>query len=218
MMLPPNGYYEFELKGRSSGQIRRRIASLKRRMSHLKRTMEHPYYRPTYCPTEATQLAYTRMYLEVAKAALNATGEEYEPTEAELSAMYFKNGIESISRITLAVKDLSDGTCAEYIARLGDRLDLEVNADRGISISDNRPLSRKEFLSSLDTLHIGEWRRKYGTARYGVIIFGGTSWSINIEYRDGRPSFVSGGCNAHPHNFGEFAELFGIVRTWSPAC
>ena len=210
MMLAPNGYYEFELEGRSRGHIRRRISSLKRRMSHLKRTMEHPYYKPTYCPTEATQLAYLRMYLDVAKVALLAKGEEYEPTAAELAAMDFEDGIDNISKITLTFKDMSDGSCAEYIATLDDKLRLEVNDDGGVLLSDNRPLSKKEFLGSLDSLHIGEWRKKYGTARFGVVIFGGASWSVNIEYRDGRPPFVSGGCNAYPYNFGKFAELFGL--------
>ena len=44
MMISPEGYYEFYLKGKTQEQIKSTIRGLKNEIGYLKNVMEHPDY------------------------------------------------------------------------------------------------------------------------------------------------------------------------------
>ena len=86
MMICPETFYEYNLKGKTVDQIMTVIRSLKQQIGKLKNTMEHPDYVSMICPSESTQLWCTRLYLERAKEALVEAGGTYIPSQAELKA------------------------------------------------------------------------------------------------------------------------------------
>jgi len=79
MMISPETYYEFELKGKTAAEIEKEIQSLRKTISDLKYRMEDPAYKPSMvCPSDDTVLYWTREYLAMAKKALLEAGGEYE--------------------------------------------------------------------------------------------------------------------------------------------
>ena len=51
MMISPETYYEFELKGKTAAEIEKEIQSLRKTISDLKYRMEDPAYKPSMvCP------------------------------------------------------------------------------------------------------------------------------------------------------------------------
>ncbi|MBR2870919.1 MAG: hypothetical protein IKB98_06065 [Clostridia bacterium] len=68
--------------------------------------------------------------------------------------------------------------------------------------------TKQEFLSQLERLHIGEWRKSYYPNRFGVSVLDGEEWVLNIEYSDGKKAKY-GGQNAYPYNYEELLELLG---------
>ena len=87
MMISPETYYEFELKGKTAAEIEKEIQSLRKTISDLKYRMEDPAYKPSMvCPSDDTVLYWTREYLAKAKHALLEAGGEYEEI-AEVKAL-----------------------------------------------------------------------------------------------------------------------------------
>ena len=69
---------------------------------------------------------------------------------------------------------------------------------------------KDSFLAALKTLHIGEWRRRYSTERFGYEVCDGTQWELEFEYNNGHKPVRFNGDNSYPYNFGKFKKLFGI--------
>lgn len=69
------------------------------------------------------------------------------------------------------------------------------------------------MLSALSELHIGEWRRRYSTERFGYYVLDGTHWSLEFEYNNGRKSTRFSGDNSYPYNFDKLELLFGIEKS-----
>lgn len=69
MIVSPETYYEYEIKGKTQEQILYLIVKLKRNMAQLKRNLEYPYY--GVINTDAlTQLSFIRKYIDRAKETL----------------------------------------------------------------------------------------------------------------------------------------------------
>lgn len=69
MMVSPETYYEYQIKGKTREQILYLIVKLKRNMAQLKRNLEYPYC--GVIDTDAlTQLSLIRMYMDRAKETL----------------------------------------------------------------------------------------------------------------------------------------------------
>lgn len=113
MMMSPESYYEYCLKGKSEKEILSEIRKLKRRISRLKRTMEHPnYYKRNVNidPSEDVRIHWNREYLKKAKEALADVGGTYKPSRAELRAETFDNRI--------AGKALEQAFCCVKLSRI----------------------------------------------------------------------------------------------------
>lgn len=103
MMISPEGFYEYNLKGKSATEIIKVIGQLKREIGRLKNIMEHPEYEQTICPSEDVQIYCTREYLKMAKQVLADMGEAYSHSAAEKEAMVFDENIPYISKIVFSI-------------------------------------------------------------------------------------------------------------------
>lgn len=213
MMIGPETYYEFNIKGKTEEQILRKVKSLKSEIAKLKKAMEHPEYAPTMYPTEGTRLWCTREYLKRTKQALADMGKPYIPNSVEKRIIDFDNNIKNISVITFRIGGFFS-PWTDYIVRIGEKLQFEVNnvilpeVEKPID-TEYEETEVEEFLSAFADLHIGEWRRHYDLTRYGYFVCDGTQWELTIEYNNGRKPETYSGDNAYPYNFESFVEMMG---------
>lgn len=214
-MISPEGYYEMELKGKSAEEIAKKIRGLKNEIGHLKKAIEVQHYgsKTGFYPDMRTQLWSARLYLERAVAAYEETGETYQPSKAEQRAATFDEAIPTITRITVTLGGHFDGFETHTITLTDDHLRLDVEHSMypkpsNFYIEPDYLLTKEEFLDGLRDLHIGEWRRHYNSVDYGWYILDGTSWTLTIEYADGR-KIEREGSNAFPYNFDRLCELVG---------
>jgi hypothetical protein len=218
MMMSPEAYYEFHLKGKDEERILRAIRGLKREMGHLKNVMEHPDYdkTPHIMPSESTRLSCKRLYFEEAKRALAEEGGTYQPSQAELKAAAFDENIPYISKLVFSIGDFCTGHETTTI-RLDEKHlyktveGFPILTPSNFHIPPDYPRGKDEFLRSLAKLHIGEWRSSYTLKRFGYYVCDGTQWELDIFFSNGHKPVHIYGDNAYPYNFREFQELMGRV-------
>ena len=215
MMICPETFYEYNLKGKTVDQIMTVIRSLKQQIGKLKNTMEHPDYVSMICPSESTQLWCTRLYLERAKEALAEAGGTYIPSQAELKAAEFDDNIPYINKIVFSIGGYFQGNETRTISIDENNLHLWVAhslipTPSNFEIEKDFPMGKQAFLDGLQDLHIGEWRKNYNLKRFGYMVCDGTQWELEIHYSNGKKSSVIYGDNAYPYNFDKLQELFGI--------
>ena len=79
---------------------------------------------------------------------------------------------------------------------------------------DNQESCTKDaFIAALNNLHIGEWRRRYSTKRFGYMVLDGTQCELEFEYSNGHKAVKFDGDNSYPYNFDKFQMLLGIDIT-----
>lgn len=216
MMICPETFYEYNLKGKNAEQIMSAIRGLKQEIGHLKKTMEHPDYAPTMYPTEDTRLWCTRMYLERAKQALTEVGGTYEPSQSELKAEEFENNIPFISKLVFSIGGYFSGNETYTVMIEDEHLRLWVSHSNiptpsNFDIEQDYPMSKEEFIDGMMDLHMGEWRRNYNLKRFDYVVMDGTQWELEIEFNNGKKPVRFYGDNAYPYNFDKFQELLGIA-------
>lgn len=220
MMISPEGYYEEYLKGKTKEQIMAAMRGLKQEIGRLKNTMESPDYGvgPIIHPSEDTRIHWNREYLERAKLAYAETGGTYTLSKSEEKAVDFDENIDAICKIIFSIGGFFGGY-RDYVVELSDGLkaytkiweDEEplvlLDADNG------EPFTKDTFISALKELHIGEWRRRYSTKRFGYTVCDGTQWGLEFEYNNGHKPVRFDGDNSYPYNFDKLQMLFGIDNT-----
>lgn len=101
IMISPETYYEFELKGKGQKEILSRIRSLKREISRLKRELENPEddTEIMILPSPLTRIKLNREYLEMAKRASAEAGGIYKPTKAEQKDQAFNDSLRNMTKL-----------------------------------------------------------------------------------------------------------------------
>ena len=213
MMIGPETFYDVKLRGKSAEEIKKVIARLKRKINELKRKIEHPNYAITMYPTEDTVIACYRLYIERAKGALEQMGVSYEPDASEKRDIEFNYNISSISRLIFEIRCFSIGWCTVTV-EVGDTVRVitenTMPASLESCVNNNYEIERKDFFKHLSELHMGEWRRKYDTKRFGIYVLDGYSWKLKIEYNNGVKPFVREGSNSSPYNFEKMTDALGV--------
>lgn len=217
MMISPESYYEEHLKGKNKEQIMTAIRGLKQEIGRLKNIMENPYagIKAVTHPSEETQIQCTRGYLEKAKEAYVESGGVYTLSMAEKRAADFNANMDSIEKITFSIGGYFGGY-RSYVVELNDELKAYTKLwedEEPLSLWDdyNEELFTKEtFIEALKELHIGEWRRRYSTERFGYVVCDGTQWELEFEYSNGHKPVRFDGDNSYPYNFNKFQMLFVI--------
>lgn len=220
MMISPEGYYEEYLKGKTKEQIMTVIRGLKQEIGRLKNTMERPDYgvKPIMHPSEDTRLHWTREYFERAKQAYAEAGGTYTLSKSEEKVADFDANMDAISKITFSIGGFFGGY-RNYIVELSDGLKAytklwEDEEPFSLVDDDNKePFTKDTFIATLKELHIGEWRRRYSTKRFGYTVCDGTQWELEFEYNNGHKPVMLGGDNSYPYNFDKFQMLLGINET-----
>lgn len=220
MMISPEGYYEEHIKGKNKEQILTVVRGLKQEIGRLKNTMESPYYgiKPIMHPSEDTRLHWTREYLERAKQAYDEADGTYILSKSEEKVADFDANMDALSKITFGIGGFFCGNLS-YVVELSDGLKAYTRLwvdEEPLSLveDDNKePFTKDTFIATLKKLHIGEWRRRYSTKRFGYTVCDGTQWELNFEYNNGHKPVMFDGDNSYPHNFDKFQLLFGIDDT-----
>ncbi|ERI11216.1 hypothetical protein [Aneurinibacillus aneurinilyticus] len=220
MMISPEGYYEEYLKGKTEEQILTVIRGLKQEIGRLKNTMESPDYGivPIVHPSKETRLHWTREYLEGAKQAYAEAGGTYTLSKSEEKTADFDANMGAICKINFSIDGFFGGY-RSYVIELSDELKAYTKLweDKEplflLDDANKKPFTKDTFIAALKDLHIGEWRRRYSTKRFGYMVCDGTQWELEFEYNNGHKSVRFDGDNSYPYNFDKFQMLFGIDDT-----
>ena len=212
MMTSPDQFYDWYLKGKTAEEIMSVIRKEKREIGRLKNIMEHPNYadRKKYRPSEDVQIACSRLYLSEAKRALEEAGSTYVPSAAEQKAMGFDDNIPYISKIEFCIGGFFGGYETKTFTINGDKVSIEASHTFDPDVYKSEEREKGAFLEEIESLHIGEWRRKYDCRRFGVFIMDGTQWHLDIYFSNGHRPVKFYGDNAYPYNFDRLLELFDI--------
>ncbi len=210
MMIGPEAYYEFNLKGKTADQIMTKIRSLRREIARLKRVLEHPDYVCKRKPSELTQLSCTQQYLERAKRALIDAGGIYIPTKTEEKITAFNERLANISKVMFAFGGYLTGCETKGVIVTQNSLRLWTERFRTILKTPEVEYSCdvQSFVDNLRSLNLGEWRKWYDTERYGIMVLDGTQWELCFSFNDGQSDVKFHGSNAYPYNFLKLQELF----------
>ena len=217
MMISPEVYYDEQLKGKTKEQIISAIRGLKQEIGRLKNIMESPDYgqEAIVHPSEDTRIHWTREYLERAKQAYAEAGGTYTLSKSEERAADFDANMDAICKITFSIGGFFGGY-RSYVVELSDELKAYTKLwedEESLILFDNEneePFTRDTFLAAFADLHIGEWRRRYTTQRFGYTVCDGTQWELEFEYNNGHKPVRFDGDNAYPYNFKKVKMLFGI--------
>lgn len=220
MMISPETYYEEYLKGKTKEQILSAIRGLKREIGRLKNTLENESLREQQIatPSAETRIQCTREYLQRAKLAYSEAGGQYKLSKSEETAAEFEANLNAISKITLDIGGYFGGYCT-YIVEMTDELSAhkilweDKEAFDLINMNKDKPFTKSDYLLALSELHIGEWRRRYSTERFGYYVLDGTHWSLEFEYNNGHKPISFSGDNSYPYNFEKLKLLFGIEES-----
>lgn len=219
MMINPENYYEEYLKGKTKEQIMTAIRGLRQEIGRLKKSMENPHgcIKTVMHPSEDTRLHWNREYLERAKEAYAETGGTYTLAKSEEKAADFDANVDAISKITFSIGGYFGGY-SSYIVEITDELKAYTKLwgyeETLLLDGDSNELFIKDtFIAALKDLHIGEWRRRYSTRRFGYMVLDGTQWELEFEYNNGHKPVRFDGDNSYPYNFDKFQMLFGIDVT-----
>jgi hypothetical protein len=177
-------------------------------MAKLKRKMEHPFYKDQehVCPSDLTIYKCDREFLERAIMHYISLGGAYKESLSETRDRLFNEKLSQIKKVTLV-------SGSYFSPREKFVVDLSCDKPRYFSwiiyelFEREIDYTKQEFLSQLESLHIGEWRKNYDAERFGVSVLDGEEWELNIEYEDGKTAKF-GGQNAYPYNY---EELIGLL-------
>ncbi|QHA01046.1 hypothetical protein [Dehalobacter restrictus] len=217
MMISSEGYYEENLKGKTKEQIMSTIRGLKQEIGLLKKTMESPDYgqEAIVHPSEDTRIHWTREYLKRAKLAYNQAGGKYTLSKAEEKTADFDSNMDSICKIIFSIGGFFGGY-RSYVVELSDEVKAYTKLwedEEPLSLLDtdnDETFTKATFIASIAALHIGEWRRRYSTQRFGYTVCDGTQWELEFEYNNGHKPVRFDGDNSYPYNFDRLKMLFGI--------
>ena len=216
MMISPESYYEEYLKGKTKEEIMTAIRGLKQEIGRLKNSMEKPYdgMKTVILPSEYTRIYWSREYLDIAKQAYVEAGGTYTISKSEEKAADFDANINAICKITFNIGGYFGGY-STYIVELSEELKaytkLWEDVEPLVLLDDNKePFIKDTFIGALKELHIGEWRRRYSTERFGYTVCDGTQWELEFEYYNGHKPVRFDGDNSYPYNFDKFQMLFGV--------
>ncbi len=97
--------------------------------------------------------------------------------------------MDAISKIIFSIGGYFGGY-RSYIVELTDELKAysklwEDEEPLALLDADNKePFTKATFIAALKDLHIGEWRRRYSTKRFGYMVLDGTQWELEFEYNN----------------------------------
>ncbi len=220
MMICPEVYYEYNLKGKTIEAHKTAIRGLQIEMGILKKSMEEVYVSTDELleaieidPSPSTVLWWTREYLKIVKYGLENIGGEYIPSKSELKAIKFQENIANIQEIIFSIGGYFQGHKTYKVQIKDDGLVVSIkdfDEEKQIKLLNSYGLiDKKCLLDAIEKLYIGEWKRNYSTLD---MVCDGTQWRLEITYNNGLRKFKVDGDNFYPYNFDDLLELFSNVE------
>lgn len=182
------------------------IKSSKIKMGLYKKKIEHPDYYKNGFGFEAFEIKRERERIKEAIKALEAKGKPYLLSEAEKRAKRFEDNIDNISKMVFEI-----GPEIELKTRYElyfEEKEISFVSFMGIEELERKTLDKQELISALKELYIGEWKSHYDVSRFDVRILDGISWSLRVEYNNGKKPASFSGINDYPYNFDDLIGLF----------
>lgn len=212
MMIGPEAFYEYNLKGKNVEETKKIIRSLKRRINELKLSIEKERFYPKeiyISPSDDVQLWCNRLYLDRAILYLESLGTKYEYSPKEKRCIEFNENIEKLSKITFEIGGFFHGFDVYEFEFTDNTVHKKINEVFNDEISFDFE-DKDSFINQLREMHIGEWKSYYDPSRFGVHILDGTQWSVKFEFSNGTKTVEKSGSNDYPYNFEKLLEIFGI--------
>ncbi|MBQ2888602.1 MAG: hypothetical protein IJE29_06780 [Firmicutes bacterium] len=218
MMVSPEAYYEYHLKGKTAAEILSVIRGLKREIGHLKKMMEDTDYGPVIVPSTMdhldsgvpSRLQHARAYLAKAQAALAEAGGIYNPSQAELRAITFNANIPAISQIVLSTGKVNKTPEVRTIIPSNDHLTITLQQPYRVLVNETVPMTRDDFLAAVRSIHIGEWRKNYSPHKTRYDVSKDIRWELQVYYANGSKPFTASGRSCYPYNFFLLRQLFQL--------
>ena len=212
MMISPNSYVEFELKGKTREQALNEVRSLKKEIRRLEKViMEEPESEEMMVhPMPNVRLSVSIDYLSATRKYFESMGWEYELSEEEKAEDEFNRRLQDIDSIEVNIGGYFEGGEYRKVTFDGEKVIDEhkfscrteplKETDEGLAY-----LTKEEILEELSDLHMGRWKKDYDNPD----VLDGTSWDVTIKYDNGK-KWKSGGCNAFPYNFSGFLDIMDM--------
>ena len=208
MMVSPHYVYN-ELKTKSDKEVLAEIRRFRREISYAKKELASPITEDMILsPCPETRISMNREYIDAAKRILFERGIEYKPTRAEQRSEEFNDCLSDLMEIIVIREGYFIGR-NQYIVICGNRNQVvhyenRRRTDDGASKSWIIERDLKSFVSDLEDLYIGEWKKYY----YADAL-DGEQWEIMFVFADGAMSKFTGS-NAYPYNFDMLMGILGI--------
>ncbi len=208
MMISPDSYYEFVLKGKTKDELMTEIRSLKREINCLKRSIEADD--PSYievCPSRLTKIKCSRDYLEKAIQAYEEAGGEYKPTHQEQKSRDFDEALWSMEKMVFSIGGFFGGYETRTYSVVGDKVFMNVDH----TLKDEKApatiaFTKEEFITGITELHIGEWKKSYSNP----LILDGTQWELEFIFCGKTEPVRIDGSNSYPYNFNDLLDYLGL--------
>ena len=221
MMISPEGYYEYNIKGKSIRRIKKEINELRKEIKELKNKLENPNL-INEClirPSPSTQLWCCRLYLEKAVDELVKRNGNYEPSEDEKRVIEFNKNIPYIAKIEYDTHGYSIDSMAHLTLEIKED-NIEITKDGDICrlpnqkegfLRLNKEINKEYLFKELKEMYVGEWLDEYTVSRFDpcATVDDGTSWELTFRYSNGNKPKIIKGHEDYPYNFSEFLELIG---------
>lgn len=209
MMISPECFYEYEIKGKSLEEIYKKITELKEIVKELKYRVEHPdNTKKNFKPSDDTMLWCNRAYLEEAIKGYKEAGGVYELSKEEKEEAAFNAALPLISKITLTIAGFFYGQVKHTVVLHDNKAYFSSEgylhkSDTFKPVEDDCSMSKKDFLLDLKDLYLCDWKRHY---KLDGLVCDGITWEVVIEYvNDTKIKYD--GHEAYPYNFERFCEL-----------
>lgn len=215
MMISPECYVEFEIKGKGKDEICRKIRDLKRELAAMKNKAENniDFVDVVVSPSLDTRISVTRDYIEAAIDYLNNRGYEYPLTNAEKNARVFEENIPYIESIYVEYCEYRGAHHERKISHVDDKIKVLEDFEFMLPVLKRskklyKGMSWSGLLEDLKTVHMGEWKSRY---KWKDIVFAdGSCWKIVIEYNNGTSPKRFSGDNKFPFSYKRFMEIMEI--------
>ena len=206
MYISVESYEEMYLKNKEVGVIEREVEKLRSEISRLKIKMESPAYRYASLPTDGGDVEIYRTYFEKATEVLSERlGGVSVLTEEEKVALLVDSMLEDMECLTLTLGRHFEN---KYELRFnGESAEItEIHLGEAPCVREG---NKRELLSSLEAMHIGEWKASYLPEQYGCTLNEPMKWQVRIDYRGGAAPRFYDGLGIFPYNFSALCKLLG---------
>lgn len=217
MMMSPNAYVEFEVRGMSKEKVLSRIHGLQRNMASMKNQAESEFeINPSdrvRCPSLQVRIDVTREYIAETEKYYQEIGGKYEPNALERKAAKFDANMEHIKAISIRYGGFCGKTEERKLTRDGNGIAVErscfpYGSEEDFNAKFYEGLTWQDIIEELTNIHMGEWKSSY--VAYNVL--DGTQWSVELEYDNGVRAKRFYGSNKYPYNFEKFLDVMEMAK------